>query len=72
MTDKEYVVPDVWKLKQVDNKFSAINRPSAGARFEAELPKGEFSIQLYSLGTPNVGFGFLFNPDGGRKKKLKT
>eukprot|EP00179_Madagascaria_erythrocladioides_P031923 CAMPEP_0198330850 /NCGR_PEP_ID=MMETSP1450-20131203/17201_1 /TAXON_ID=753684 ORGANISM="Madagascaria erythrocladiodes, Strain CCMP3234" /NCGR_SAMPLE_ID=MMETSP1450 /ASSEMBLY_ACC=CAM_ASM_001115 /LENGTH=250 /DNA_ID=CAMNT_0044035181 /DNA_START=65 /DNA_END=817 /DNA_ORIENTATION=+ len=29
------------------------NRPSAGARYEADLPKGEHELQLYSLGTPN-------------------
>merc|ERR1712085_88761 len=29
------------------------NQPTAGKRFEAVLPKGEHSLQLYSLGTPN-------------------
>ncbi len=33
--------------------FSSINRPTAGARTEAELPAGHAAIQLYSLGTPN-------------------
>lgn len=30
-----------------------MNRPTAGARSEAPLQKGEHDIQLYSLGTPN-------------------
>jgi len=30
-----------------------MNRPTAGSRFEATLPKGEHALQLYSLGTPN-------------------
>jgi GST-like protein len=29
-----------------------MNRPTAGARFEEELPRGEHAYQLYSLGTP--------------------
>lgn len=35
------------------NKFSNINAPTSGARFEFELPKGSSDFQLYSLGTPN-------------------
>lgn len=30
-----------------------MNRPTAGARFEKELPVGKHQIQLYSLATPN-------------------
>lgn len=33
--------------------FLNSNAPVAGARFEKELPKGDASIQLYSLSTPN-------------------
>ncbi|MEM7605839.1 MAG: glutathione-dependent disulfide-bond oxidoreductase, partial [Myxococcota bacterium] len=33
--------------------FSKINRPIAGSTHEAELPRGEHPLQLYSLGTPN-------------------
>lgn len=33
--------------------FTGLNRPTAGARFEQDLPKGERPFQLYSLGTPN-------------------
>merc|ERR1719329_1805620 len=32
---------------------SQMNQPTAGARSEEALPKGEHPIQLYSLGTPN-------------------
>jgi GST-like protein len=37
----------------MDGKFAAINQPTAGARKEAILPKGQHDLQLYSLGTPN-------------------
>eukprot|EP00798_Chlamydomonas_sp_ICE-L_P023169 gene23169-30377_t len=33
--------------------FSSINRPTAGARIQQELPEGKAPLQLYSLGTPN-------------------
>ncbi|KAJ8613269.1 hypothetical protein CTAYLR_008527 [Chrysophaeum taylorii] len=33
--------------------MGGMNRPTAGARHEAALPKGEHPLQLYSLGTPN-------------------
>lgn len=36
-----------------NNKFSGINAPTAGARFERELPRGNTSFQFYSLATPN-------------------
>ncbi len=35
------------------NQFSSINRPTAGAREEKEVPSGSAPVQLYSLGTPN-------------------
>jgi GSH-dependent disulfide-bond oxidoreductase len=49
-----YTPPTVW-TNEADNggQFSAINRPTAGAREEKELPQGEHPFQLYSLGTPN-------------------
>ena len=34
-------------------KFGGINRPTAGAREERDLPRGKHPLQLYSLGTPN-------------------
>lgn len=49
-----YVPPKVW-VQDKDNggKFSGINRPTAGARYEKELPVGDAPLQLYSLNTPN-------------------
>ena len=49
-----YELPRVWSAADSNQgKCSGINRPTAGARFEQELPKGEKPFQLYSLGTPN-------------------
>jgi GST-like protein len=55
MTDQAAYAPDkVWKWNdQSGGRFSAINRPVAGATHDKELPIGEHPIQLYSLGTPN-------------------
>lgn len=47
-----YQVPDVWEWKEPNDNRGG-NRPTAGARFDFELPIGEAPIQLYSLGTPN-------------------
>ncbi len=53
MTDT-YVPPRVWAWEpRDDNRFASINRPTAGARFERELPVGKHPLQLYSLATPN-------------------
>ena len=52
MTD--YVPPAVWTYNaEFGGRFAAMNRPTAGARHEAELPVGKHPLQLYSLGTPN-------------------
>ena len=49
-----YVPPKVWRWEsKEDNQFASINQPTAGARFERELPVGQHPLQLYSLGTPN-------------------
>ncbi len=49
-----YVPPKVWTWdKENGGQFAGINAPTAGARFEQELPVGKHPIQLYSLGTPN-------------------
>eukprot|EP01010_Urceolus_cornutus_P000875 NODE_1381_length_941_cov_341.170404_g1064_i0.p1 GENE.NODE_1381_length_941_cov_341.170404_g1064_i0~~NODE_1381_length_941_cov_341.170404_g1064_i0.p1 ORF type:complete len:290 (-),score=96.41 NODE_1381_length_941_cov_341.170404_g1064_i0:70-885(-) len=45
-----YVVPKVWEPAA---NLTGMNRPTAGKRSDAELPKGEHPLQLYSLGTPN-------------------
>lgn len=50
----EYVPPKVWTWDaESGGRFSKINRPTAGAQQEKELPVGEHPLQLYSLGTPN-------------------
>ena len=49
-----YELPRVWSAADSNQgKFSGINRPTAGSRYEQVLPKGEKPFQLYSLGTPN-------------------
>ena len=54
MADPTYTPPEVWSADTVSGgKFASINRPTAGAREEKELPKGEHDFQLYSLATPN-------------------
>jgi len=49
-----YSPPKVWVWNR-DNggRFANINRPTAGATHDKELPRGEHPLQLYSLGTPN-------------------
>ena len=50
----EYVPPEVWKWDAPSGgRFEKINRPTAGAQYEKELPVGNHPLQLYSLGTPN-------------------
>ena len=54
MSEAEYVPPKVWKWEQESGgQFANINRPTAGAQVEKELPVGKHPMQLYSLGTPN-------------------
>ena len=51
---KKYTPPKIWKDESNNaGKWSGINRPTAGARFEKKLPKGRHPFQLYSMGTPN-------------------
>ncbi|MDZ7869079.1 MAG: glutathione-dependent disulfide-bond oxidoreductase [Rheinheimera sp.] len=54
MSHPTYTPPAVWRWDS-DNggAFAAINRPTAGARSETTLPRGEHPLQLYSLATPN-------------------
>lgn len=50
----EYQPPKVWQpVDSNGGRFVGINRPEAGARHEATLPRGEHALQLYSLATPN-------------------
>ena len=54
MAEPEYTPPPVWIWnKENGGQFAAINRPTAGAQHDKELPVGEHPFQLYSLGTPN-------------------
>ena len=54
MSDAEYTPPPVWVWDKANGgQFANINRPTAGAQFERELPVGKHPFQLYSLGTPN-------------------
>lgn len=50
----KYTLPKVWEFNEANGgKFANINRPTAGAREEKELPVGDHPLQLYSLATPN-------------------
>ncbi len=54
MADATYTPPSVWSADTVSGgRFASINRPTAGAREEKDLPVGENPFQLYSLATPN-------------------
>ena len=49
-----YTPPKIWSAnKENGGRFASINRPTAGATHEKELPVGRHPLQLYSLGTPN-------------------
>ncbi|MFN4112889.1 MAG: glutathione-dependent disulfide-bond oxidoreductase [Sphingomonadaceae bacterium] len=54
MADAAYTPPKVW-ANDTENggRFASINRPTAGAREERDLPTGKHPLQLYSLATPN-------------------
>ena len=56
MADTEYTPPKVWSWNKPNStmgRFANINRPTAGAQHEKELPVGKHPLQLYSQGTPN-------------------
>ena len=54
MADPTYTPPAVWSADTVSGgRFASINRPTAGAREDKELPIGAHPFQLYSLATPN-------------------
>ncbi len=54
MTMEKYTPPKVWTWDSENGgKWANINRPIAGATHEKVLPKGDKTLQLYSLGTPN-------------------
>src|SRR4051812_28312830 len=50
----DYTPPKVWTWdKPNGGEFANINRPTAGATHDKELPVGKHPFQLYSLATPN-------------------
>jgi GST-like protein len=52
--DTAYTPPKVWSWnKENGGKFASVNRPTAGAQHDKELPVGRHPFQLYSLATPN-------------------
>ena len=54
MADPTYTPPEVWTFDaESGGRFASINRPTAGAQVEKELPRGKHPFQLYSLATPN-------------------
>ena len=54
MADPAYTPPEVWTYDSENGgRFANINRPTAGAREDKELPRGNNPFQLYSLATPN-------------------
>lgn len=54
MADAEYTPPAVWTWEPGNGgPFASINRPTAGAQQDKELPVGQHPFQVYSLGTPN-------------------
>lgn len=54
MAEPTYTPPAVW-TNDTENggRFASINRPTAGAREDRDLPVGDHPLQLYSLATPN-------------------
>ncbi|WP_166422256.1 glutathione-dependent disulfide-bond oxidoreductase [Paraglaciecola sp. 20A4] len=54
MPDPTYTPPAIWSFDAENGgKFANINRPTAGARFDKALPRGEHPFQLHSMATPN-------------------
>ncbi|MCH8552921.1 MAG: glutathione-dependent disulfide-bond oxidoreductase [Natronospirillum sp.] len=50
----DYTPPRVWTMDEENGgQFASINKPTAGAQFDKELPRGKHPLQLYSLATPN-------------------
>src|SRR5919107_1100186 len=51
----DYAPPKVWTWNKGSggSPVTSLNRPTAGATHEKELPVGRHPLQLYSLGTPN-------------------
>jgi GST-like protein len=53
-SSSDYTPPKVWVWNKTgEGRFANMNRPTAGAQHDKELPVGKHPMQLYSLGTPN-------------------
>jgi GST-like protein len=51
---EDYTPPAIWTWnKDNGGAFANINRPTAGATHDKELPVGKHPLQLYSMATPN-------------------
>ena len=45
----DYQLPEVWEApSQMGGAWGGLNQPTAGARFEQSLPKGDQPFQLYT------------------------
>ncbi|MFY8274223.1 glutathione-dependent disulfide-bond oxidoreductase [Pseudoalteromonas sp. SSDWG2] len=54
MSTATYTPPKVWQFDSENGgKWASLNKPTAGATFEQQLPTGRHPFQLYSMGTPN-------------------
>src|ERR1700743_1685846 len=52
--DAGYTPPKIWVWNNPHGgPWGSLNRPTAGATHDKELPVGKHPLQLYSLGTPN-------------------
>ena len=50
----DYIPPEIWTWDTENGgHFASINRPTAGATHDKELPVGKHPFQLYSQATPN-------------------
>ena len=50
----DYILPEVWENPtSMGGAWGGLNQPTAGARFEQTLPKGDQPFQLYTFPTPN-------------------
>lgn len=59
----DYILPEVWENPtSMGGAWGGLNQPTAGARFEQTLPKGDQPFQLYTLPTP-IGDGDQFGSD---------
>ncbi|WP_462159016.1 glutathione-dependent disulfide-bond oxidoreductase [Pseudoalteromonas sp. GB56] len=54
MSKAAYTPPKVWTFDSENGgKWASLNKPTAGATFEQQLPRGQHPFQLYSMATPN-------------------